>query len=168
MSEIFDIVGKELIQDKEAIFVVDGSIFKGKIKAFNKSGFVKIIDNLKNEYIVKNPKKELYLIPDNVDLSEIFEVEIKPRQKKPTERDFYRELSQAKDIMNNGILDGDKVLFAYDNGIYLGRTVYLEKNTNKLTITINKDKQDVEIETNGKNIYLLKPDYYIKEKNAYI
>ncbi len=168
MLEILDIVGKELEKDKECVFLNEGKLFKGIIKAFNKDSYVKIQESITSKnFIIKNSKKEIYQFPEEIDLNEIFETNAVQRVKKPTQRDFLRELSSAKDILNNGIIDGDKVLFINFDALEIGRTINLVKDKKTLTINSNPKKNDVVIEADGTNIYLLKQDYYIKEKSAY-
>lgn len=169
MNDIVDIVGKILEKDKESIYLTEtGEIFKGVIKAFNKDGFVKVESLAGKSSIIKNPSQAIYMFPEPLDLKEIFEIDYTPKEKKPTERDFHRQLAVAKDIFGEGILDGDKVLFTDGEGsLKLGRTNNVEKDKQTVNITANKDKNQVKIETNGKNIYLLQRDYYIKEKHAY-
>lgn len=170
MNEIVDIVGKVIEKEKEAIFLSDnGVIHKGTIKAFNKLGQVQIEDSMTAKYIVvKTPSQSVYVFPDPVDLEDVFDMKFERREKKPTERDFFRQLSVAKSIFGEGVLDGDKVLFADGQELKLGRTINVVKDSSVLVVNANKDKSDITLETNGKNLYLLVKDYYIKEKSAYV
>jgi uncharacterized Zn ribbon protein len=170
MSEILDIVGKELAVKNEAIFFASNKVMKGTIVAFNKSGFVKLKDSLTGEeFVSKSPSTEIYGVPEDIDLNEAFGVDtpVKPLKKKHTTRDFDRELSKVKDVMGNGVIYGDKIILVHDNEVCIGRTFDVVENTSKITVNLNKNKQDVVIEADGTNIYLLKPDYYIKDKSAY-
>lgn len=170
MSEILDIVGKELVKEREVIFLTEsGELNKGIIKAFNKDGFVKVEDAIsKKTTVVKVPNNEIYMYPEEFNLNEIFEVDYVPKEKKPTKRDFNRQLAVAKDIFGDGLLDGDKVLFIDSNKtLKLGRTLEVEQDTNKVHILGNRDNETSLVLTNGKNLCLLKRDYYIKEKAAY-
>lgn len=170
MSDILDIVGKELTVKNEAIFFASNKIMKGTIIAFNKSGFVKLKDSLTgNEFVSKSPDKEIYGVPEDVDLNEAFGIEanVKPLKKKHTTRDFDRELSKVKDVMGNGIIYGDKIILVYDNEVCIGRTFDVIEDTSRITVNLNKNKQDVVVESDGTNLYLLKPDYYIKDKSSY-
>ena len=167
MNEIVDIVGKVIEKDKEAIFIGDnGVVYKGVVKAFNKIGQVQIEESMTTKYIVvKTPSKSIYVIPDPIDLEDM---KFERKEKKPTERDFFRQLSVAKSIFGDGVLDGDKVLFADGQELKLGRTITVVKDSPVVVVNGNKDKTDITIETNGKNLYLLVKDYYIKEKSAYM
>lgn len=169
MNEIVDIVGKIIEKEKEAIFISDkGIIHKGVIKAFNKVGHVQIEDEITTKLIVvKTPSTSIYVVPDPIDLEDVFDMKFVKREKKPTERDFFRQLSVAKSSQGEGILNGDKVLFTDGQELKLGRTVHVVKDTSTVTITGNKDSVDSTIEANGKNVYMLVKDYYIKEKSAY-
>ena len=170
MNEIVDIVGKVIEKEKEAIFVSDnGVVYKGVVKAFNKIGQVQIEESMTAKYIVvKTPSKSIYVIPDPIDLEDVFDMKFERKEKKPTERDFFRQLSVAKSIFGEGVLDGDKVLFTDGQELKLGRTITVVKDTPMVVVNGNKDKADVTVETNGKNLYLLVKDYYIKEKAAYM
>lgn len=170
MNELVDIVGKVIEKDKEAVFLSDnGVVYKGVVKAFNKIGQVQFEDSLTTKLIVvKTPSTSIYVIPDPIDLEEVFDMKFEKREKKPTERDFFRQLSVAKSIYGDGVLDGDKVLFTDGQELKLGRTINVVKDSAVVMINTNKDNIDVTIETNGKNLYLLVKDYYIKEKAAYL
>lgn len=169
MNEIVDIVGKVIEKEKEAIFLSEnGVVYKGTIKAFNKIGQVQIEESMTAKYIVvKTPSKSIYVFPDPVNLEEVFDMKFEKREKKPTERDFFRQLAVAKSIFGEGVLEGDKVLFADGDELKLGRTIRVIKDSPMVIINANKDKVDVSLETNGKNLYVLVKDYYIKEKSAY-
>lgn len=170
MNEIVDIVGKVIEKEKEAVFVSEnGVVYKGVIKAFNKIGHVQVEDSLTTKLsVVKTPSKSIYVIPDPIDLEEVFDMKFEKREKKPTERDFFRQLSVAKSIYGEGVLDGDKVLFTDGQELRLGRTINVMKDSAVVIINSNKDKVDTTLETNGKNLYVLVKDYYIKEKAAYV
>lgn len=170
MNEIVDIVGKVIEKEKEAVFVSEnGVVYKGVIKAFNKIGHVQIEDSFTTKLsVVKTPSKSIYVIPDPIDLEEVFDMKFEKREKKPTERDFFRQLSVAKSIYGEGVLDGDKVLFTDGQELRLGRTINVMKDSAVVIINSNKDKVDITLETNGKNLYVLVKDYYIKEKAAYV
>jgi hypothetical protein len=170
MNEIVDIVGKVIEKEKEAIFLSDnGIIHKGVVKAFNKVGQVQIEDEITTKLIVvKNPSTSIYVIPDPIDLEDVFDMKFEKREKKPTERDFFRQLSVAKSFQGEGVLNGDKVLFTEGQELKLGRTMHIVKDTSTVTITANKDSSETTIEATGKNVYMLVKDYYIKEKAAYV